>query len=259
MTVHRFAAAIPIDSDLATIAESELHHLRDVLRLRAGDRIVVSDGAGGQFSAVLETVGADSAVARVLERLAAPRTSRITLLQAVLKSSKMNLVVAKATELGVAEVVPMIAKRSVARVEPEAVAGKRARWQRVADEASKQCGRPVPPVVKEPVDVARAAEMLAGFDAAVLFWEAEGEAPVAAALADADPDGRIAVVIGPEGGFESVEARTLEAAGAVAAGLGPLTLRSETAAIAGLAVVMYELRRDRGARHVSEARERDGG
>jgi len=217
--------------------------MRDVLRLRPGDHIVLADGAGGQFAAVLESVGRDEAIARVLAPLDAPPLTRVTLFQSVLKSAKMDLVVQKATELGVRSIVPVLAERCVAKVDGSNRETKLGRWRRVAAEAAKQCGRASVPEVCAPLDMDGAAAKMGDYAGSIVFWEEAKEASLVDALGGVDAEGGVAVLIGPEGGLTSHEVATLKEAGAVCAGFGDLVLRSETAAIAGVAIVSYELNR----------------
>jgi 16S rRNA (uracil1498-N3)-methyltransferase len=243
VSMHRFLGAGLEIGETTSIAGSELHHLRDVLRLRAGDHILISDPEAGQFAAVIESVDRDEALARILSPLSAPRTRHVTLFLGLLKGSKMDLVIQKATELAAEAVVPLVASRSVAKVSETKTGTKLARWQRIAAEACKQCGAAAPPAVRAPVDVEAAASSLTDFDAAVLFWEGDKCAPLSDALAGAGPEAKVAVIVGPEGGLTEDEVDTFCRAGAKCAGLGDLVLRSETAAIAGLAIVTYELSR----------------
>lgn len=244
MTTHRFIAGDVIVGSEAAITGPELHHLRRVLRLRPGDHVVVSDRGGAQFAAVLVSVDSDAASAKILASIESPGVTGITLFQALLKRPKMDLVVGKATELGVAEIVPLLSQRSVVRLDGPA-GGKIERWNRIAAEASMQSGRSPAPIVAAPATVDDAASRLGEFEASVVFWEQDRCAPVAAALENVDRRSRVAVFVGPEGGFTQAEVRLLTETGAACAGLGPLTLRSETAAIAGLAIVTHELGRER--------------
>lgn len=243
MSVHRFLADNLVIGDVATITDSEHHHLRDVLRLRPGDHIVVCDSAGVQFAAVLEAVERDKAVARVLCAMDSPPITRITLFQALLKSAKMDLVVQKATELGVRSIVPVLAERCVAKVDESNLEMKLGRWRRIASEAVKQCGRASVPEITGPIDAAGAAAKIGDFGRSVVFWEGDKQASIADALAGTDEDRGVAVVVGPEGGMTEQEVGQFVGAGAAIAGFGDLVLRSETAAIAGVAIVSYELAR----------------
>lgn len=244
MTANRFLASEIPGDDTAVITGAQLHHLRDVLRLAPGDRIAVLDGQGARYDAVLDSVGREVAVAKIVGTAEAPRIASITLFLGVLKGAKMDLVVRKATELGAREIVPLAASRSVVKIDGAKTPAKLERWRRIAVEAAKQCGRSAPPEIAEPVEIARAVGRLRDFAASVVFWEDDKRAPLAEALAGVAPDDPVAVFIGPEGGFSQEEVAALAQAGAACAGLGDLILRSETAAIAGLAIVAYELGRE---------------
>ncbi len=247
MSLHRFIASHAVTGSLTSITGPELHHLRTVLRLGPGDHLIVNDPEGGEYAAVVESVTSEEAVARVLAPLESRGVLPVTLFQSILKGQKMDLVIQKATELGVAEIVPLEAVRSVAKVEHARVEAKLERWRRIAAEASKQSGRPAPPSIGLPVTVSEASARIGGFDVCVVFWEETKEADLAEALASAGKQSRLGAIVGPEGGFTAEEVEALQKSGALRAGLGPLTLRSETAAIAAVVLLTYELRRKQAA------------
>jgi len=192
VSIHRFLAGSLAGGETAPITGDELHRLRDVLRLRPGDHIVLADGAGEQFAAVLESVGRDEAIARVLAPLGAPALTRITLFQSILKSAKMDLVVQKATELGVRAVVPVRAERCVAKVDEPNRETKLGRWRRVAGEAAKQCGRASVPEVCAPVDMDAASAKLGDYARSIVFWEEAKSASLQEALFGVGAEGGVA-------------------------------------------------------------------
>ncbi len=247
MSAHRFVAAHPVTGSRAEIDGQELHHLRNVLRLAAGDHLILNDPQGAEFAAVLESVGSTKAVARIVARLESRGILPITLFQSILKGPKMELVIQKSTELGVAEIVPLEGARNVARLEGARVEAKLERWRRIAAEASKQSGRAVPPSIGLPVTVDTLSSRVKDFAACVVFWEETKDELPHETLEGLRGKGPIAVVVGPEGGLLRDEVSLLQESGARRAGLGPLVLRSETAALAALAIIGYELRRARGS------------
>jgi 16S rRNA (uracil1498-N3)-methyltransferase len=214
------------------VLDGEPHrHLAKVLRLSAGSDVLIFDGSGTEIEARVLAVGPRTIELSLGQRRAvtlAPVT--ITLLQAVPKSDRMDLIVQKATELGVARIVPVLTGRSVARPG----SGRARRWQTIAQEAARQSGRADVPEVSEPAELSEAmGQVTAG--ARFVLWEEEHGQSLRRKLDSTTSE--ICLLIGPEGGFavdEVVEARTH---GFVPVGLGPRILRVETAAIVALALV----------------------
>ena len=231
--------AAQIEDGGARVGGDALHYLARVLRLGVGDELEVFDGAGRAFPARIATLDESEARLELGPARAAPLAPRITLAQGIAKGDKMDLVVQKATELGAARVVPLQLERCVVRLDPARGADRAKRWQRIADEAARQCGRADVPAVDEPeaLDAFLAGAEARGERVAVL-WEEEGSARlgpwVAAHLGEP-----IALVIGPEGGLAAREVDQIRAAGGDVVGLGPRILRTETAGLAALAVAMH--------------------
>jgi 16S rRNA (uracil1498-N3)-methyltransferase len=217
------------------LAEHTARHARDVLRLRTGAVVRVFDGVGGEFEAVLDEVSRN----RVCARLGAPRVARpesplrLVIAMAVLKGDRMELVVQKATELGVAGIWPVVTLRTDAAARPALAGSRGERWDRVASGAAEQCGRAVVPhlaptttldgLVARPFDGRR-----------VVLLETPGHPSLASV--PVDPSVPLMLLFGPAGGFEPAEADRLRAAGFHPASLGPRVLRAETAAVAAVAI-----------------------
>ena len=215
----------------------ETRHLARVLRLRVGDTVVATDGAGHDYTVRLETLGPQATgVVLGLAEAAGESPLTINLLQGLPKGDKLETIVRAATELGVARVVPVLAARSVVRLAEGRAGGRHARWQRVAQEAAKQCGRPVVPEVTAPRTFDAALDAAQEADLALCLWE--GEAPaLATALARADRPRRVAMRVGPEGGLEQSEVDNAQARGWHVVSLGSRVLRTETAAPALIAIL----------------------
>ena len=215
---------------------SEAHYLTAVLRLAPGAVLEVFDGEGGAHEARL----AGSAPQLALElgpRHDAPApAAKVHLAFALARGERCDVAVQKATEVGVARLTPFHAARSVVRLDAERGADRARRWQRIAAEAARQCGRADVPVVDAPATLGSAlASAPPGFRT-LLFYEAGGE-PVAEAV-DRDAAGHL-LVVGPEGGFTEEEVEAALAAGARLASLGPRILRFETAAVVAAALVQH--------------------
>ena len=221
-----------IGADQAELTPEARHYLRDVLRLAPGDEVELFDGRGAAWTA---RVGAGfEALSLGARREAAAGGPAIHLLFALAKGEKVDLVVQKATELGVARLVPFAAERSVVRLEAGKGAERAGRWRRIAEEAARQCGRADVPEVVAPAPLAEAlAGVPPGFRLLVLHGE--GGAPLRSLPLEGAPG--VAAVVGPEGGLTAAELDACGAAGAARASLGPRTLRAETAAIAVVALL----------------------
>jgi 16S rRNA (uracil1498-N3)-methyltransferase len=221
-----------------TFDRDESHHLTHVLRLRPGDTVIASDGSGRDYTVRLDRLGdsVTGAVLRVAERTAESPLA-VTLLQGVAKGDRMERIVRASTELGVARVCPALTERTVVRLEPGRWRERARRWQRVAREATKQCGRSVVPVVEPPRPL---GEWLAGLEAsdlALCLWE-DAEIPLGEVLdAQARRPRSLVLLVGPEGGLAASEVAAARAHGMTVTRLGPRTLRTETAGPAILAVL----------------------
>jgi 16S rRNA (uracil1498-N3)-methyltransferase len=218
------------------LPEDAAHHAVRVLRLRDGDAVVLFDGRGGEYEAQLAVSGRGQVAARSGQRRDPERESplQVTLVQAVSSSEKMDFTIQKAVELGVAAIQPVLSAKSVVRLSAEREAKKIARWQRVAIAACEQCGRNRVPEVREAMSVEA-------------YCRAPGPASLRLLLSPAGDAGlrklqgkierTVTLAVGPEAGFSDVEEQLLQHAGFVPVHLGPRVLRTETAALAALAVL----------------------
>ncbi len=237
MRVNRFF----VDQALHTTDEVRLdaeasHHLTRVLRLRPGAHLRVFDGAGAEFEATLVSATRRGARLSVEESVANDTESalRLTLAQGISRGERMDLVMQKATELGVARIAPLLTERSVVRLDAERRARRAAHWRRVAISACEQSGRSRLPVVDEPLGFEQWLDaMPAGGTRLTLR---PGAAKRVRDLGR-PADDQATIVIGPEGGLSPREKESLETEGFVPVSLGPRTLRTETAALAILAAL----------------------
>ena len=236
----------------ALISGDELKHLRSVLRLKEGDAVSVLDGRGGEWRGVIENLGMMVARVRVIGKVEGEVEAplRVRLLSALTKGTKPEFIVEKATELGVSEIVFYGGERSVAILKDGADGGKKLkRLNKVAVSALKQCGRRVLPKIGFAKDIDKA---VAATDDGVKIVLNKGEGTpglkeALRGLKGNDKSGglTITILIGPEGGLTEAELERALGVGFISASLGPRTLRSETAAIAALAIVQSELGRAR--------------
>lgn len=252
----------------------DLHHLGKVLRGRPGMEIDISDGDCWEYKTVLEGLTEDCATLKIIDKqkFATEPVTRVTLYQGIPKAAKMETVIQKTVEMGVDTIVPVFMERTVV-VEKGNFGKKLDRWQKISAEAVKQCKRGIIPRVTESYDFDRMLAELADYDMVICPYENEegltikdylrGVPAAGKSGRDVPPDGpaagqegeksaqasscpapqarRIGLIIGPEGGFSDGEVARLKAAGAATVTLGKTILRTETAGLAALAMIMYEL------------------
>ena len=242
MTARRFTIRpAQRDGDRVTFDREESHHLARVLRLAAGETVLVVDGSGQELTVRLDQVG--GTVSGTVIAVATHDTTSpfaITLVQGVPKGDKFETVIRGVTELGVARVAPALTARTVVKLDPARSATRTERWARVAREATKQCGRSQVPVVETPRPLE--AWLTEPADAGTLrlcLWEEES-APLARVLGGLSAAPRAAsIVIGPEGGLTSDEVACARREGWLVVGFGPRLLRTETAGPAVVAVLQF--------------------
>ena len=240
--MHRFFAdESGIQNGLARLnAEDSAHALR-VLRLTEGEEIELVC-APKRYLAVIEEAAADGVVVRVAQELRETEAkTRVTLFQGLPKADKMELIAQKLTELGAYAIQPVAMERCVVKIEGKDAQKKTERWQKIAREAVKQCARIDVPEIREPKKLSALGSEFAALDVLIVPWEDARDGSVAKCLAPFEGREEISVgiLIGPEGGISEKEAKWLsEEAGAKLVTLGPRILRTETAAIASVTMVM---------------------
>ncbi len=220
-----------------TVSGPRLHYLRHVLRVKAGDVLEVFDGEGLAFDAKVVSLGELGGVLSLGASREAPRPRSITIVQGLPKAEKLEFVLQKGTELGASAFAMAACARSVVKLEGKEEA-KLSRWQRIVEEAARQCGRASVPHVFGPRALVAAVASLPGDPAVLVLDEEERALPLSTAVASLGTR-PLALVIGPEGGLTREEVGALIAKGAIGVTLGRLVLRTETAALAALAVLRH--------------------
>ena len=223
--------------------DAQAHQMRRVLRLRPGERVVALDGQGQQYEVMLEEVSNSHVTGLVVAQTAAtgePRV-RLTLFQSLLQRDKFEWVLQKGTEIGVVAFVPVITRRSLVRDADDVGENKLERWRRIIREAAEQSGRGALPTLITPIPFEAAAPEATAHDRTLIAWEGEQERTVRDVLGGLRDVETVALFIGPEGGFEAAEVEEATAYGATPVTLGRRILRTETAAVVGAALVLYEL------------------
>ena len=230
-------------ADTIEIIGSDAHHLMHVMRAKAGQEVTVVDDEGSVARMEMTAFREDAVTLVLKERLAANTESplELVLAQCLLKADKMDYVVQKAVELGVTEIVPVKSHNCVVRYDAKKAAARQARWQKIAEEAAKQCGRTALTEVVPMTDLSSLLKENSDTeDTEIVFcYENEDETTVKSCL-QAAKGKRLILLIGPEGGFTLDEAQAVQEAGGKAVTLGPRILRAETAAVAAVTVAQYE-------------------
>jgi 16S rRNA (uracil1498-N3)-methyltransferase len=244
-SIHRFFLPDAAQRTPLVLTGREAHHALDVMRLRRGDTLTVLDGAGNLFTCDIATTSRERVTLTVKEKtFTAPLPCAVTLLAAIPKG-KIEDIIEKATELGVARIVPLFTERTVVKIKPEEAAGKVEKWRRIASEAIKQCGSPWLPKIDPPIKLADYLARGEVFELSLLgALQADHRHPRDCFAASRAALGRApqtaAVWVGPEGDFTPEEVAAIRAAGAAPITLGPLVLRADTAAVYALALVSCE-------------------
>lgn len=212
-------------------------HATRVLRLASGDAITLFDGSGREYPAVIRVAARTGLTVDIGAGTRVDRESplRITLLQGISRGPRMDTVMQKATELGVAVLQPVLAERSVVRLDPDRSSTRLEHWRRIVISACEQCGRTVLPEVREPCTLSAAVAALPP-DTTGLTLHPAAARHLPGLCGEASS---VALAIGPEGGFDPGEIATLERAGFEGVSLGPRILRTETAPLAALAILQF--------------------
>lgn len=242
--MHRFFVA-PENrkGEWALIDAAQTRHLQVVLRLEPGEVIGLFDGQGGEYTARLERLEGACYVARLLsmEQTSSEPRLRLYLVQSLAKGDKMDFVVQKAVEIGIAGIYPIYSERSIVSLSPERAAKKVERWQSIAREACKQCRRSYIPPVFAVMNFEQYISQC-GPRPNILLYEDSQSQGLKSILQDKalfhGPE--MGIIIGPEGGFTPQEIKTARSSGIRIGGLGPRILRTETAGLVAASVILYE-------------------
>ena len=239
-----FVEPSQIQGNRIVITGSDVNHIKNVLRMKPGEEIAVSNGTDGkEYRCGIEELLEEEIICtlRFIKEDGLELPARVTFFQGLPKADKMELIVQKSTELGAAAIAPVAMIRSVVRLEGKDAVKKTERWQKIAREAVKQCARVSAPEVRLPRKLSAMREELNALDVLIVPWEDARDGSVADCLAPfaQKEDVSVGILIGPEGGIAPEEAEWLtREANAKLVTLGPRILRTETAAIASQTIVM---------------------
>jgi 16S rRNA (uracil1498-N3)-methyltransferase len=232
--MHRFFTTPEL---FPAITGNDAHQIKDVLRMKTGDRLELLDGSGKVYAAKIIKLEKSKVDCEIISSRTADSEPKIkvTLAQGLPKGRKMDLIVEKCVELGIQQIIPMLTERTVAKE------AKLPRWQKIAKEAAEQSQRAIIPGIRPLIKLDDVLKLKAQFDLALIPWELENKTSLKQALTSFPAVRSILLLIGPEGGFSAGEVAEAKKAGFVSVSLGKRILRTETAGFATLAAINYEL------------------
>ena len=233
-----------IGEETARITGPDVNHIKNVLRMKPGDKVRISDGESLCYNCVIESFSEGEAVVKLLSRDedGTELPAEIVLFQGLPKGDKMELVIQKTVELGIHRIVPVATKRAVVKLDAKKAEARVRRWNAISESAAKQSKRTVIPEVSPVMGFREAIDSTAAFDCRLFPYEnAEGMDYTRKILSEVKPGMRIAIFIGPEGGFEEEEVIYAKERGFLPITLGRRILRTETAGLALLSALMFRL------------------
>jgi 16S rRNA (uracil1498-N3)-methyltransferase len=244
VTIPRLYLPRPLETGAVCFAAADqARYLKTVLRMKEGDPLLIFNGTDWEYEAVIRRQTAEGMELEITGRQRLPAAGiHVTLCQAVPKAEKMDGIIRHATELGAERIVPFLAERSIPHWRPEQLPRKRERWQKIAVEASRQCGRSDIPEVGEIVTFERMLRDVPESGLRLIPWEEETTTGIREILRDPARAGvtEFILVIGPEGGFSTEEIVQARRVGFLSVSLGKRVLRVETASLAVIAILQYE-------------------
>ncbi len=247
---HFFVETEQIQGTDIYITGKDVNHIRNVLRMKIGEELSVGNGVDGkEYRCVIEGFQEDTIHCKLcfIKEEGVELPAKVTLFQGLPKADKMELIIQKAVELGVYEIVPVATKRCVVKLDAKKEASKIQRWQAIAEAAAKQSKRAVVPVIRPVQTIKEAVASASDMEHKMIPYElAEGMESSRKAFEEIETGSSVAIFIGPEGGFEESEIAMAKEAGILPISLGKRILRTETAGFTVLAWIMYELEVRRG-------------
>lgn len=241
---HFFVTPEQVQENHIYISGSDVNHMKNVLRMKIGEELQVSDGNNKKYLCEIASMTANEVCVTILEEQGADTElpSKIYLFQGLPKSDKMELIVQKAVELGAYEIIPVATKRAVVKLDDKKASKKTERWNSISEGAAKQSGRSVIPEVKQVMSYKEALAYAKQLDVILIPYElAEGMKETKEIISSIEGGQSVGIFIGPEGGFDVAEVELAIESGAKAITLGKRILRTETAGLTTLSILMYHL------------------
>jgi len=244
---HFFVEPSKVNDNKITITGTDVNHIKNVLRMKNGEEAIISDGEGKDYLCKIAAYEDESVILDIVEEnvLRTELGTKFYLFQGLPKSEKMELIVQKTVELGVYEIIPVNMKRCIVKLDDKKKDSKIKRWQAIAESAAKQSKRGIIPEVKEVMNFNEAMDYAGGLDMVIMPYENhKGMAETKKILADIKPGMSVGIFIGPEGGFDEKEVESAINQGIRPITLGKRILRTETAGLAILSVLMFMTEED---------------
>ena len=248
--MNRFFVKPEQISDKKIILEgTDVNHIKNVLRLQENDKIIICDGQGREFDCIIVNINCNNIITEIIsmKESNSELKSKVILFQGMPKKDKMELIIQKAVELGVYEIIPVITKRTIVKLDKKKEKNKLARWNKISESAAKQARRGIIPKVKEPLTIQRAFEVASEFDLVIIPYElANNMKHTKEIISELNANTtktirKIGIFIGPEGGFDDTEIEEALKRGYLTITLGKRILRTETAGLTILSIIMYNL------------------
>lgn len=241
---HFFVTPEQIRGEYATITGADVNHIRNVLRMKEGEKVGIRDGTSRNYICELSSIDAEAIQAHILsmDEDSSELPARLYLFQGLPKGDKMELIIQKAVELGVYEIIPVSTRRAIVKLDVKKAESKVKRWNGIAEGAAKQSGRMLVPQVTGVMSFSEAIAYASTFDVNLIPYELqEGMEGTRQVLATIKPGMQVGVFIGPEGGFDVAEIETATKAQIHPITLGRRILRTETAGLTTLSILMFQL------------------
>lgn len=241
---HFFVEPDQVKDAHIVVTGQDVNHIRNVLRMKPGEEVFISDGQGKTYFCVLEELDTEQVIARIEKEEAgdAELNASITLFQGLPKGDKMEWIIQKCVELGVHRIVPVKTRRTIVKLDDKKASSKVKRWNSISEGAAKQSGRGMVPEVTDVISFAEALKQAKEMDVVVIpYEEATDMEKTRRILGGVRPGQSVGIFIGPEGGFEEAEVEEAMKSGAASITLGRRILRTETAGMAVLAMLVFAL------------------
>lgn len=232
-----------IEDDLIVIGASDAHYLVNVLRIEAGEKIIVFDGKGTEYLVEIKKISKDQVEALITQTnfIGSDTQVNVSLIQSLAKGDKMDYIIQKCTEIGISKVIPVITERTIVKLDEKKKKARKQRWQKIAVEAAKQSKRTIVPEITEILTLAELKKQIPENEELLILWEDEHNTKIKEYLRQQKDTRNISILIGPEGGLSEKEVKELQEWGGKTASLGSKVLRTETAGLVALTIVLYEL------------------
>lgn len=230
------------DDNVNIVNKDDIHHILRVLRLKEKDNIIVLDGLGNEYNVVISLITADAIEGKIVEKIIhSQQKIELTLVQALPKTTKMELIISKCTELGITRIVPVKTQRSIVSLKEES--NKLERWKRIAKSSASQCQRVELPIINPITILDTSLSLIKEVDLGLILYEEETKRLLREVFYNIQINKlkKVAIWVGPEGGWTHQEIQKAESMGIISVSLGQTLLKCETAAIIGCSIILYEL------------------